>query len=112
MAAGNFELYVSRQKFEQELSQLDAKLGTLRGLLEEYTAKKEQARQVWGEEDENLAKAQHMCDVAIQAVNKKIQETQDSKNALQSILDSATEASGNIGTFLDEATQKIESLIN
>jgi predicted RNase H-like nuclease (RuvC/YqgF family) len=111
MAAGNFELYVSNEKFTQELSQLDSKLGSLRGLVEEYQAKKEQARQVWGEEDENLAKAQNMCEAAIQAVNKKIQETQQSKDALQNILSSAQEVSGNIGSFLDDATAKIQSLL-
>ena len=106
-----FELYVSKEKFEQELSQLEAKLNSLNGLLGEYQAKREQARQVWGEEDENLAKAQHMCDTAIRAVEKKIDETKESKNALETILSESQSIQGSMGARLDEATSVIESLI-
>ena len=111
MAAGDFKLYVSKPVFERELSQLDAKLGTLNGLLSEYQQKKEEARRVWGEEDENLAKAQRLCDVAIQAVNKKIKETQESKDALQNILNSAQAMQAEMGSQLDEATAQIQRLL-
>ena len=111
MAAGNFELYVSKEKFQGELDALEGNLGRLNALLEQYQAKKEQARQVWGEEDENLAKAQRMCDTAIRAVSKKIEETKVSKEALQGILSSAQSVQADIGSMLDEATAKIESLI-
>ena len=112
MAAGDFKLYVSKPVFEKELAQLEAKLGRLNGLLQEYQAKKEEARRVWGEEDENLAKAQHLCDVAIQAVQKKIKGTQESKNALQSILESAQAIQADMGSQLDQATAQIQRLLS
>lgn len=111
MAAGNFELYVSKEKFEGELQQLDAKLGSLNGLLAEYEAKRQQAAQVWGDQDENLAKAQALCDAAIKAVQKKIDETKTSKDALQSILSDAQTIQADMGSQLDEARATIESLL-
>ncbi len=111
MAAGNFELYVSKEKFEQELSQLDAKLTSLNGLLGEYEAKKAQASSVWGEEDENLNKAKQLCDSAIKAVSKKIEETKRSKEALQNILSESQTIQGEIGSKLEAAKAQIDALL-
>ena len=111
MAAGNFELYVSKETFSNELAQLDAKLGSLNGLLAQYQAKKQQAAQVWGDEDENLAKAQQMCESAIRVVQKKIDETKASKDALQQILEGSQATQASMGAKLDDAKSMIDALL-
>ena len=107
----DFELYVSKEKFTQELNQLDAKLNSLNQLLQRYQELKNRSTRVWGDQDENLAKAQQACQTAIEVVNKKIEETRQSKEALQNVLQSAETVQSQIGSRLDDAQNKIQSLL-
>jgi len=107
----DFELYVSQDKFTTELGNLDGRLSALQGLLSEYQAQRQAASQVWGDQDENLAKAYQVCDSAIAVVSKKIEETLQSKNALQAILSDATSRQSSMGSFLDQANAEIQSLL-
>ena len=112
MADSRFELYVSKDGFERELAELDGKLSKLNGPLTEYQQKKAEASRVWGEQDENLAKAQQMCDTAIRVVEKKIDETRQSKEALQSVLSSAEDFQSKMGQEIETQTEIIEKLLN
>ena len=74
-------------------------------------AKKEEARSVWGEEDENQKKALDLCEAAIKVVKQKISETENSKNALENISNDAYALQADIGSKLDESRQQVESLL-
>jgi chromosome segregation ATPase len=107
----DFELYVSKEKFTSEIGQLESRLSALNSLLGDYQALKDRATKVWGSEDENLAKAQATCQSAIDVVRKKIEETQQSKDALTQVLQTAETIQRDMGSKLDDAQQVINSLL-
>jgi predicted RNase H-like nuclease (RuvC/YqgF family) len=112
MASTDTRIYVNKETFQNEISTLGSKLDILKQLLDEYEAKKEEARRVWGDEDENQKKAIELCESAIKVVKKKIAETENSKGALENVSSDAYAIQEDIGNQLDDARRQVESLLN
>lgn len=107
----DFELYVVPEKYEAEMSSLEQRISKLQALADQYAGKKEEARKVWGDQDENLAKALKMCDTAIAVVNQKIEAARGSYNTLREVYSTATDTQSNIGGRLDDAEAQIRQLL-
>ncbi len=109
--ADNTRIYVNKQEFERQVSELGNRLNSLKRLLDQYEAKKEEARRVWGDEDENQKKAIELCESAIKVVKQKIAETENSKNALENVSSDAYAIQADIGSKLDESRAQVEALL-
>ena len=109
--ANDTRIYVKKEEFERQISELDSRLGSLKRLLDQYESKKEEARHVWGDEDENQKKAIALCESAIAVVKQKIEATQNSKNALQNVSSDAYAIQADIGAKLDESKAAVDALL-
>ncbi|MBR3179232.1 MAG: hypothetical protein IKF49_06915 [Clostridia bacterium] len=109
--ADDTRIYVDKQTFANQVSELDSRLNALNNLLREYEAKKEEARRVWGDEDENQRKAIALCESAIAVVQQKIDATKVNKEQLQNVSDEAFASQAEMGAALDESKSQIDALL-
>lgn len=109
--ANDTRIYVKKEEFERQISELDGRLSSLKQLLTQYENKKEEARRVWGEEDENQKKAIALCESAIAVVKQKIEATQNSKSALENVSADAYAIQSDIGARLEESKAAVDALL-
>lgn len=109
--ADETRIYVNRETLEQKLSEFDAKLNHLNNLLSQYEQLKNEAKNVWGGEDENQAKAIAACDSAIQVVQQRIEASKEDKNSLMQLNDLAFSTQAEMGSQLDEAKSITDALL-
>ena len=109
--ANETRIYVKKEEFERQIGELGNRLNSLKRLLDQYENKKEEARRVWGEEDENQKKAIALCESAIKVVKQKIAETENSKKALENVSADAYALQADIGTKLEESKAQIDALL-
>ena len=109
--ADDTRIFVDKQTFASQISELDTRLNALNNLLSQYEAKKDEARRVWGDEDENQRKAIALCESAIRVVRQKIDATKKNKEQLQNVSDEAFAAQSEMGAELLESKQQIDALL-
>lgn len=109
--ANDTRIYVKKEEFERQISELDSRLNSLKRLLDQYENKKEEAKRVWGEEDENQKKAIALCESAIKVVRQRIEATQNSKSALENVSNDAYAIQAEIGSKLDQSKVAVDALL-
>jgi chromosome segregation ATPase len=109
--ASDTRIYVNKETFERQTGELNSKLNELKTLLGEYEQKKEEAKQVWGDEDENQKKALDLCESAINVVKRKISETVNTKTQLENVSSDAYASQEEMGRYLEDAKREIDALM-
>lgn len=109
--ADNTRVFVDKETFNNQVSELEGKLNSLKQLLTQYEQKKEEARRVWGDDDENQRKAIQLCESAIKVVQQKIEATEKNKTQLQNVSDEAFAMQSEMGQSLDTARAAVDALL-
>ena len=107
----DFKINVDPTEYQTQLDNLKAKVDAMEDLKFRYQQKKTDAENAWGSEDENLAKAQAICDSAIQAIETKIKSAQGGIEAIRNLLNASDALSIQSSQGLEEANEYIQALI-
>ncbi len=110
--ANDTRIYVNREVLNQKLSDFETDLNQLQDLLNDYESLKSRANTVWGDEDDNKAKAIAACDSAIKVVRQRIEDSKNDKNTLSQLSDLAFSTQDNLGKQIEEAKEITDNLLS
>lgn len=109
--ADDTRIYIDKADFDAKLGNFDNELNKLTSLLENYKQLQTNAKRVWGDADENQAKALAACASAIAVVEKRIEQTKADRNALNSLNELAFNKQKEFGSDLEAAKSITDALL-
>lgn len=109
--AVDLELLVNPDSYRMRIEELQGYVSSLNLLVGNYEGLRVRANSVFGEDDENLAKAQQSVTNAIALVNQKIEAVQANISLLEQTLESMEAGSTAASSLLDESTELIAKLL-
>ena len=114
MASTNdsLELKVSESEYDSRIGILDQKMNTLQTILSEYTALKNDAVKVFGDDDDNLRAIQDQVQTNINAVQGQYNMLKETRDMLQKQREELGALGTNIGSTIEEAVSTAKSAFN
>ena len=114
MASTNdsLELKVSESEYDNRIGILDQKMNTLQTILSEYTALKNDAVKVFGDDDDNLRAIQDQVQTNINAVQGQYNMLKETRDMLQKQREELGALGTNIGSTIEEAVSTAKSAFN
>lgn len=110
--AAELMLHVNKEDYLTKISQLDALLNKLRDLLSRYQALKNNVTKFVQDGDSNFEKMRDNVQANIEAVQRAIGITQQSKDTLQKTVDQMDEMGSKVGTLLQEGAETARNVIS
>ena len=111
MAAEQLQLHVSQADYEALISELDGHLGELRDVLTEYNNLNNDVVSFVNEGDSNFEDLRANIAANIDAVQRAIGFTQESKDHLKNTLTQMENMSANVGTMMTTAAETAKNAI-
>ncbi len=109
--ADDTRIFIDKADFDGKLDAFEGKLTDLRRLLGEYETLRDNAKRVWGDQDENQQKAIEACTSAINVVKKRIEQTESDRTALKQLDELAFTKQAEFGQQLEEAKRITDALL-
>lgn len=110
MAAQELEIFVQKEKYQNQINLLETKITQLQAKADEMEQLKREASTVFGDSDDNLAKAQENVEGRIRLINQAINASRASVETLQKMLQSTEDISVNVNKLLEEAMEAAAKL--
>lgn len=101
--ANDFELLVSKEKFDNRVETLQNNLTLLQGYAARYEDLKNEAHRVFGDDDENLNKAKRLVEENLKRVRNAIAATEEAIRTLNATSEKFEETTENVGQALEDA---------
>lgn len=103
--AAELLLHVNKEDYLNKIGELEALLNRLRDLLSRYQTLKNNVTKFVQDGDSNFTNMQNNVQANIEAVQRAIGITQDSKDTLQKTVDQMDEMSSKTATMLQEGAE-------
>lgn len=110
--ANDFELLVSKEKFDNRVETLQNNLTLLQNYADRYSDLKAEANRVFGEDEENLEKAKRLVEENLKRVYNAINATEEAIRTLNATSAKFEETTQNVGNALEDAIGLAENLFN
>ena len=101
--ANDFELLVSKEKFDNRVETLQNNLTLLQGYASRYEDLKEQTGEVFQGDDENIAKAKRLVEENLKRVYNAIAATEEAIKSLNATSAKFEETTANVGQAFEDA---------
>ncbi len=101
--ANDFELLVSKEKFDNRVETLQNNLTLLQGYASRYEDLKEQTSEVFQGDDENIAKAKRLVEENLKRVYNAIAATEEAIKSLNATSAKFEETTANVGQAFEDA---------
>ena len=101
--ANDFELLVSKEKFDNRVSTLENYLTTLKNYAARYADLKDSTRRIFGDDEEKVAQAKQAVEGQLVRVNNAISATEQAIKVLGDTSSKFDETSANVGQALQDA---------
>ena len=108
--ANDFELLVSKEKFDNRIETLNGYLQTLRSYAQRYEDLKNSTNRVFGEDEENVRAAKDLVDENLKRVHNAITATEEAIKTLEATSSKFEETTQNVGQALQDAIGMAASL--
>lgn len=101
--SNDFELLVSKEKFDNRVETLQNNLTLMQGYANRYEDLKNEASKIFGDDEENVAKAQRLVDANLKRVYNAIAATEEAIRSLNATSEKFEQTTANVGQALDDA---------
>lgn len=103
------QLKVSASDYESKIGELDNKMDNLNSILQEYQTLKDDAKRVFGEDDDNLRAIQDQVQTNINAVQGQYNLLKETRDMLQKQHDELGLLGQNIAQTIEDGVQTAKS---
>lgn len=101
--ANDFELLVSKEKFDNRVETLQNNLTLLQGYAARYEDLKEQTSEVFQGDDENINKAKRLVEENLKRVYNAITATEEAIKSLNTTSEKFEQTAANVGQAFEDA---------
>ena len=101
--ANEFELLVSKEKFDNRVETLQNNLTLMQGYAARYEELKNRASEVFEGDDENITKAQRLVEENLKRVYNAIAATEEAIRSLNATSEKFEQTAANVGQAFEDA---------